>query len=72
VFLQGFLGKSGCRTWCFDGAVVVECVVKMVRWQSLFEAPKLGHGFEIYFEWVLFWEWSVLWRDTAGRFVAFK
>jgi len=35
VFLQGFLGKTGGRRWCFDGVFVVECVVKLVRWQSL-------------------------------------
>jgi hypothetical protein len=28
--LQGFLGKTGGRTWCFDGEFVVECVVKLV------------------------------------------
>jgi hypothetical protein len=30
AFLQGFLRKLGCRTWCFDGEFVVECVVKLV------------------------------------------
>jgi hypothetical protein len=24
-FLQGFLGKTGGRTWFFDGEFVVEC-----------------------------------------------
>jgi hypothetical protein len=38
--LQGFLGKTGGRTWCFDGAFVVECVVKLVRWQSLLRLEK--------------------------------
>ncbi|MEO6807315.1 MAG: hypothetical protein ABI286_13015 [Edaphobacter sp.] len=25
VFLQGFLQKVVCRTWSFDGEIVVEC-----------------------------------------------
>jgi hypothetical protein len=25
AFLQGFLQKTGCRTWFFDGEIVVEC-----------------------------------------------
>jgi hypothetical protein len=28
--LQGFWGKMGGRTSCFDGEFVVECVVKLV------------------------------------------
>jgi hypothetical protein len=28
--LQGILGKTGGRTWCFDGEFVVKCVVKLV------------------------------------------
>jgi hypothetical protein len=29
-FLQGFLRKMGGTAWCFDGEVVVKCVVKLV------------------------------------------
>jgi hypothetical protein len=29
--LQGFLGKIGVKTSCFDGEFVVECVVKLVN-----------------------------------------
>jgi hypothetical protein len=25
AFLQGFLRKTVCRTWFFDGEIVVEC-----------------------------------------------
>jgi hypothetical protein len=38
--LQGFLRKTGCRTWRFDGEFVVKCVAKLVRLQSLFEIEK--------------------------------
>ena len=38
VFLQGVLGKCGVLTWCFDGVVVVRCVVNVVFWQALFGA----------------------------------
>jgi hypothetical protein len=31
AFLQGFLEKSRCGEWCFDGEVVVECVVNVVN-----------------------------------------
>jgi hypothetical protein len=30
AFLQGFLEKSWCGTWCFCGEVVVGCVVNVV------------------------------------------
>jgi hypothetical protein len=30
AFLQGFLRKTGCWTWCFGGEVVVVCVVNVV------------------------------------------
>jgi hypothetical protein len=29
-FLRGFLGKMGVWSWCFDGVIVVGCVVEMV------------------------------------------
>ena len=29
-FYRGFSRKTGCRSWCFDGEVVVECVVIVV------------------------------------------
>jgi hypothetical protein len=28
--LQGILGKTGGRAWCFDGEFAVECVAKLV------------------------------------------
>jgi hypothetical protein len=30
-FLQGVFEKNGCKTWCFCGEVVVECVVNVVK-----------------------------------------
>jgi hypothetical protein len=47
--LQGFLGKMGGRTSCFDGEFVVECVVKLASRQPLFEPRKMGQGLWIYF-----------------------
>jgi hypothetical protein len=29
-FLKGVLRKVGAWSWCFDGVIVVGCVVKMV------------------------------------------
>jgi hypothetical protein len=31
VFLQGFLQKRGAKVWFFDGEIVVECVVNVVK-----------------------------------------
>jgi hypothetical protein len=31
AFLLGFLQKTWCRTWCFCGEVVVECVANVVN-----------------------------------------
>jgi hypothetical protein len=31
VFFQGVFEKCGCRTWFFDGGIVVNCVVNVVR-----------------------------------------
>jgi hypothetical protein len=30
AFLLGFLRKAGGSVWCFDGQIVVKCVVKLV------------------------------------------
>ncbi|MBB5339966.1 putative membrane-anchored protein [Edaphobacter lichenicola] len=35
-FLLGFLRKTAAKTWCFDGEVVVFCVVNVVIKQSSF------------------------------------
>jgi hypothetical protein len=34
--LLGFLRKTGAKTWCFSGEVVVFCVVSVVIKQSSF------------------------------------
>src|ERR1700677_4450772 len=48
-FFRGVFRKSGRLLWCFCGEVVVECVVDVVGWWSLFESVKRGHSFGIYF-----------------------
>jgi hypothetical protein len=35
-FLRGVLLKVGVLSWCFDGVIVVGCVVEMVFWQRVF------------------------------------
>jgi hypothetical protein len=40
LFLGGVLGKAVCRTWCFCGENVVECVVNVVEKPPLFAAEK--------------------------------
>jgi hypothetical protein len=49
VFLWGILRKRVFLWWFFDGENVVECVVNVVFWQSLFWGGKMGQVFEIYF-----------------------
>jgi hypothetical protein len=49
VVVTRFLGKSRRFLWCFDGAVVVKCVVNVVRRQSLFWCRKMRHGFAVFF-----------------------
>jgi hypothetical protein len=49
VFCRGFGGKWVVERSCFDGEFVVECVVKLVSRQSLFEPRKMGQGLWIYF-----------------------
>ena len=39
-FLRGVLADGGRLLWCFCGEVVVECVVDVVSWWSLFESEK--------------------------------
>jgi len=41
AFLRGVLGKGLVLTWCFDGEVVVECVVDVVIYLRYFELPKM-------------------------------
>jgi len=53
---QGILRKEGVLWWFFDGENVVECVVNVVFWQSLFRGGKMRQGFEIYFWGFPFWE----------------
>jgi hypothetical protein len=38
--LQGYLAKNGVQLWCFCGAVVVNCVVNVVRKQAFFRDEK--------------------------------
>jgi hypothetical protein len=44
-FLQGFLGKKVCRTWFFDGGLLVGCGAL----DGVFRALKICHFFEVYF-----------------------
>jgi hypothetical protein len=55
VFLRGVLEKTGGWTWFFDGENVVECVVNVVRWRSLFRFEKRDTDFGFIFvaRWVL-------------------
>jgi hypothetical protein len=41
VFLRGILRKQGVSWWFFGGENVVECVVNVVFWQSLFRVGKM-------------------------------
>jgi hypothetical protein len=50
-FLLGFSGKNECRAWCFDGVVVVKCVVKMVRRMVDFRPPSSATIFN-FFSWL--------------------
>jgi hypothetical protein len=52
----GILRKRVFLWWFFDGENVVECVVNVVFWQSLFRGGKMRQIFEIYFLGFLFWE----------------
>jgi hypothetical protein len=36
-FLKGVLRKVRVWLWCFDGVIVVGCVVDVVFWQRAFE-----------------------------------
>jgi hypothetical protein len=56
VFLWGILRKRVFLWWFFDGENMVECVVNVVFWQSLFRGGKMRQIFEIYFLGFLFWE----------------
>jgi hypothetical protein len=56
VFLLGILRKRDVWRWFFDGENVVECVVNVVFWQSLFRGEKMRQGFEFYFRGFPFWE----------------
>jgi hypothetical protein len=38
-----------CRTWCFCGGFVVDCVVKRGQFVVGFRAGKMGHSLRIYF-----------------------
>jgi hypothetical protein len=38
--LRGILRKTGVLRWFFDGVNVVECMVNVVFWQSLFRGEK--------------------------------
>jgi hypothetical protein len=48
-FFDGGWEKTGCSLWCFDGEIVVECVVIVVKKMVLFLSPKTRHILEIYF-----------------------
>jgi hypothetical protein len=42
-----------CFVMVNRGAFVVDCVVNVVCWMSLFRGLKMGQRFELYFGWVL-------------------
>jgi hypothetical protein len=48
VFLQGVLRKVVCRTWCFDGENVVECVVKRGVFMVVFSRRKTGTSLKVF------------------------
>jgi hypothetical protein len=48
-FLLGYFEKMVCRTWCFCGEFVVDCVVNVVKLMVGFCGGKLGHSLRIYF-----------------------
>ncbi len=55
VFAGGF-EKNGGWMWLFDGEFVVECVVDVVFWRTLFRGRKIRHDLWIYFLTnLLFW-----------------
>jgi hypothetical protein len=47
--LQGYFTKTVCRTWCFCGEHVVECVANVVILTVVFRWRKTGHPLELYF-----------------------
>jgi hypothetical protein len=46
---QGILRKRGVLGWFLGGENVVDCVVNVVFWQSLFRGGNMRQGFGIYF-----------------------
>jgi hypothetical protein len=44
-----FLRKTVCGTWCFDGVIVVNCVVNVVFKHRLFRALEMRQLFQLYF-----------------------
>jgi hypothetical protein len=48
-FLQGFLRKVVCKTWCFGGEFVVNCVVEVVVWMHGFRRRKKRQVVEVFF-----------------------
>ncbi len=49
VFFREFCEKRCFLWWFFDGENVVECVVNVVFWQSVFRGEKMRQVFGIYF-----------------------
>lgn len=47
--LLGILRETRCRTWLFDGQLVVRCVVNVVCWRTLFQGRGMRQVFQIYF-----------------------
>jgi hypothetical protein len=46
---RGISRKTVCRTWCFCGEDVVECVANVVILTVVFRRRKTGHPFKLYF-----------------------
>jgi len=47
--LRGFLGKRVCKLWCFDGEIVVNCVVNVVFWHHVFPPRKFSTFWNYFF-----------------------
>jgi hypothetical protein len=56
AFLQGVLRKHGGCVWCFDGAIVVECVVKMVGKTHQISCEKCATFSDLFLKFSYFWK----------------
>jgi hypothetical protein len=61
---RGISRKTVCRTWCFCGEDLVECVANVVILTVVFRRRKTGHPFELYFWLALLESETALERKT--------